>query len=153
MQQRIQKNEIYEGMVLLDSQSTHSTFCEGGYLSNIRDSNRVLKMKTNGGIILYRQVGELQGYGTVWYNDKSIANIISMSEAENKGYVISYSLGCFRLKNPHTTKTMKFMKTAEGLYGCRVVHGVPHAGISLIQTVDKNKSWFTPRQVNRAKNA
>jgi hypothetical protein len=79
-----EKNAIYEGMILLDSQSTHSTFCALGFLTNVRESNKALNMKTNGGVIIHTQVGELRNYGIVWYNADSIANIISMSKAEKK---------------------------------------------------------------------
>ena len=136
-------------MILLDSQSTHSTFCARGLLTNVRNSNKALRMKTNGGVIVYTQVGELQNYGTVWYNANSIANIISMSEAERKRHMVSCSPRCLHLTNPKTKKSTTFKMTPEGLYGCCVCQ----SGLSLVQTVEENKSMFSPRQISKAKNA
>jgi hypothetical protein len=71
-------------IILLYSQSTHSTFYVRELLTDIRAVAKPLKMLTNGGTIIYSQQGELPDYGTVWFNKNAIANIISMSEAERK---------------------------------------------------------------------
>ena len=53
-------------MILLDSQSTHSTFYVRRLVNNIRDAPRPLRMFTNGGEIIYKQQADLPDYGTVW---------------------------------------------------------------------------------------
>jgi hypothetical protein len=110
-----EKNAIHEGMILLDSQSTHSTFCSRGLLISVRDSNKALRMRTNGGVVVYTQIGELRNYGSVWYNANSIGIIISMSKAERKGHMVSCSQRCLHLTNPKTKKSTTFKMTPEGL--------------------------------------
>ena len=36
-------------------------------------------------------VGDLPGYGTVWYHAIRIANILSLARVREKGYIVSYS--------------------------------------------------------------
>jgi hypothetical protein len=57
-------------MILLGSQSTHSTFYVRELLEDIRMAPKPLKMLTNGGTIIYYQQGELPNYGTVWFNEE-----------------------------------------------------------------------------------
>jgi hypothetical protein len=107
--------KVGEMSILLDSQSTHSTFCSEKLLTNIRTVTSLLKMFSNGGEIVYKQHGKLKNYGTVWFNKDAIANIISMSEAERKGHIISYTVGCLKLPNPSSRKVTSFHLTQDGL--------------------------------------
>ena len=142
-------DESSETCILLDSQSTHSTFLVRELLTNVRVVSPSLQMITNGGSITYTQQGDLEGYGAVWFNDKAIANIISMSEAERKGHKITYSPGCLKIINVMTKKETAFIVTKEGLYA----HRVPINGISMVQTVKENEELFTLRQVGKARKA
>ena len=144
-----QNKKVGEMSILLDSQSTHSTFCSKKLLTNIRDVPNTLRMFSNGGEIIYRQHGDLKNYGTVWYNEAAIANIISMSEAERKGHLISYTKGCLKLQNRSNGKMTSFHVTPDGLYAFQV----PKSGVSLVQTVSENGSFYTPRQIAQAKMA
>jgi hypothetical protein len=138
---------VGNSLILLDSQSTHSTFCAAELVKNIRNVVRPLRMTTNGGSLVYNQQADLPSYGTVWYNPKSIANIISMSEAERRGHEITYSPGCFRLINKQMTLDMSFRMSQAGLY----TYTAPPTGLSLVQTVSENSQFFTPRQIEAAK--
>jgi hypothetical protein len=89
----------------------------------------------------------LPKYGTVWFNEEAIANIILMSEAKKKGHEISYSPGCWRITKSKTEKNTDFQITKDGLYE----YVVPEEGTFLLQTIDENESFFTPRQVKQAK--
>jgi hypothetical protein len=104
-------------------------------------------MTTNGGTIVYNQQADLLNYGTVWYNPNSIANIISMSEAERRGHQISYSPGCFKLTSKQSALEMVFNMNQAGLYA----YVVPSVGLSLVQTIHENSQFFTPRQIESAK--
>ena len=59
------RNKIGEMLILLDSQSTHSTFYAPELVSNIRNAARPLRMTTNGGTIVYNQQADLPNYGVV----------------------------------------------------------------------------------------
>ena len=131
-------DKVGKKMILLDSQSTHSTFYVRELLTDIRMVDKPLKMLTNGGTIIYSQQGELPDYGTVWFNENAIANIISMSEAERKGHTISYSPGCLRITNSETKRTSDFRITKEGLYA----YMVPEKGTSFLQTAKENESFL-----------
>jgi hypothetical protein len=141
--------KVGDTMILLDSQSTHSTFYVRRLVNNIRDAPRPLVMSTNGGEIVYRQLADLPNFGTVWFNENAIANIISMSEAERKGHSISYSPGCLTLTNPKNGHHTEFRITPSGLYAYKN----PIGGTSMVQTVQENEQLFTPRQVVMAQKA
>jgi hypothetical protein len=100
--------KVGDALILLESQSTHSTFYVRRLVQNIRKAPKPLRMLTNGGTILYTQQADLPNYGVVWFNKDSIANIISMSEAERKGHSISYSPGCLKLINAEDGLSMDF---------------------------------------------
>jgi hypothetical protein len=46
-------------------------------LTNIRNSQHVLRALTNGGHQDSNMIGDFAKLGTVWYNSNSIANILS----------------------------------------------------------------------------
>jgi hypothetical protein len=140
-------HEKNKNMILLDSQSTHSTFCTKKMLTNIRPASKELHMFSNGGDVVYKKQGDLKNYGTVWYNPCAIANIISMSEAEKKGHTIRYTKGCLTLTNPLSGRVTPFHVTTEGLYAYKA----PDTGTSMTQTVSENAKFYTPRQIDRAK--
>jgi hypothetical protein len=125
----------------------HSTFFAANLVKYIRNVVRPLQMTTNGGTIIYNQQADLPNYGTVWFNPKSIANIISMSEAESRGHEGTYSSGCFKLVNKQGTLQMNFHMNQAGLYA----HVVPPIGLSLVQTINENSQFLTTRQIEAAK--
>ncbi|KAI2498800.1 Reverse transcriptase (RNA-dependent DNA polymerase) [Fragilaria crotonensis] len=44
----------------------------------------------NAGIASTKLIGELRGYGTVWYNPAGIANILSLAKAKERGYRVTF---------------------------------------------------------------
>ena len=71
---------------LLDNQSTVDIFCNAFYLSNIRTAprNKQMHIHCNTGVLVVTKVGNLAGYGMVWYHHKAIANILSQSRVEDR---------------------------------------------------------------------
>jgi hypothetical protein len=136
-------------LILLDSQSNHITFYVKRLLKNIQVAEKPLRMPSNGGMITFIQQADLPNYGVVWFNPDSIANIISMSEAERRGHKILYTPGCLHLLDPEQTFTMDFKMNKARLYAYKV----PVQGTNLIQTVSENTQFFTPRQIEMAKQA
>jgi hypothetical protein len=82
-------NMIPHTWILLDSQSTVSVFKNRNLLTNIRPSARTLRVHTNGGTQTSNQIGTVPNFGDVWYNTKSLANILSMAEVRRNGWRIT----------------------------------------------------------------
>jgi hypothetical protein len=74
-------NGIPDHFILLDSDSTVSIFNNSSFLTNIRNVDDPLCLKANGGgsQVSY-QMGDVAGFGPVWYNPESVANILSLAE-------------------------------------------------------------------------
>jgi hypothetical protein len=70
---------ISSSWVLFDSQLTVLVFKNPNFLTNIRRSNRQLKVHTNGGTQISSLVGDIKNFCTVWYNPDSLANIFSLA--------------------------------------------------------------------------
>ena len=81
--------EISKTSVLLDSQSTVDIFCNPHFMKNIRRTPEGMRVQCNAGSCLTNLAGDLPGYGTVSYNRKVIANILSLRRVWDH-YHISY---------------------------------------------------------------
>ena len=56
--------------ILLENQSMVDVFCNRSLLTNVRESNKIMNIRCNAGVTHTNMVGELNGYGTVWYNPR-----------------------------------------------------------------------------------
>ena len=45
---------------------------------------------SSGGVTTTNKVGEMESYGTVWFADQGIANILSLALMRKRGYRILY---------------------------------------------------------------
>ena len=54
-----------------------------------------IQVHCNSGVKIVDRVGDLPGYGTVWYGPKGIANILSMSRVTRKFWFFFASKGGF----------------------------------------------------------
>jgi hypothetical protein len=71
-------------MILLDSNSTDSVFCNPNYVTNSRDTKETLKVLTNGEIMNSSQKCDVPYLGECWFNKESITNIIAMYDMRKK---------------------------------------------------------------------
>jgi len=80
--------------------------------------------------------GDLRGYGTVWYNPKSIANILSLSNVKKKNRVTydSESDGKFIVIKPDRS-CREFKPSGSGLFFLETNEG-DGTGTMLINTVE-----------------
>ena len=81
--------------LLFDSQSTVDLISNPKMLLNIRKvrAKDAIHVHCNSRVNIADRVGDLPGYGTVWYEPMGIANILSMLRATNKFRVVFDSEG------------------------------------------------------------
>jgi len=135
-------------LILLDTCSSKTIFCNRKYVQSIRKSDASLVLKTNAGDFSTTQVAELKEWGT-WFNEDSASNIFSFAEKAER-YNITYdnnSEDVFVVKMK--SKTIKFQKISENIYA----FDPTRKKVSLLTTLQENKKSFTKRQFERAKTA
>jgi len=148
-------NGIDPNWILLDSQSTISVFKNPTMLTNIRKSERTLRAITNGGHQDSCMLGDFPNLGEVWYNSKSIANILSLADVRR---VCRVTMDSSREPALHVHRldgtVMKFIKHESGLY----VYAPPvsHSGptdYTMLSTVAEQKKLFSCREIQAADDA
>ena len=76
--------------ITLDNGSTLSLFFNLELVENIRESKTILKMHTNAGSKLSNQQATVPEFGTVWFQEDSIANIFGFGNLVHQ-YWITYN--------------------------------------------------------------
>ena len=167
------QNERYSGLnrawVLLDTQSNVDIFCNKRLLKNVRrGTGPGLHLRSNGGTMVTRMVGDIPGYGTVWFNPSSLANILSFANIR-KRFNVHLNTGP-NDPNPSIVvvkpngKKLVFSEHSMGLYvydsddhALRIknTHKLlkPSYDYMFLNTVALLSSEFTKREVNKAKRA
>jgi len=137
--------------ILLDNQSTVDIFKNKALLSNIREVQGTMTVHCNAGTRVTKMQGDLPGYGTVWYDPKGIANILSLRQVRKK-YHVQYDSGkddAFLVTKPDG-KQFRFMQSTGGLY---VLDTADSSGVVLVNTVADNTTRYTNADYSRAKQA
>jgi len=73
---------------------------------NIHDAKKALSLHCNAGIAMVNKIGDLPGYGTVWFYEDGIANILSLNNVKKK-YRVTYdstAYDCFEVHKADGTK-------------------------------------------------
>jgi len=83
------KGRVPKTWILLDNQSTVDVFHNAALLTNIRKNKTYMDIHCNAGVTSTNMIGELSGYGTVWYQPKGIANILSLARVKKLGYRVT----------------------------------------------------------------
>lgn len=148
LQNKVNDPNVSHTWILLDNQSTIDVFSNSDLLTNIREGVGRMNIHCNAGVKVVNQIGELAGYGTVWYNPDGIANILSMSRVIEKGHKVQYDSengNQFVVTKSDGTKRV-FRASDTGLY---YFDAAPEAH-AFITTVAQNKDKYTNRDYNRA---
>ena len=75
--------------ILLDNQSTVDVFTNCHLLKNICRSKTNMFIHCTTGVAKTNMIGDLPGYGTVWYHPDRIANILSLSKVK-ENYQVTF---------------------------------------------------------------
>ena len=111
------KNKIPSTWILLDSQSTIDIFNNPELLQNVCTVDQKMKIQCNAGSRITNMMGDLPGYGPVWYDQKAIANVLCLYNVQKK-YHIAYDSGknhSFIMTKP-TRKQFHFLDSGMGLH-------------------------------------
>ena len=132
--------------ILLKSQSTVDLIENPRILVNIRKVwvEDAIRVHFNNGFKIVERVGDLPGYGTVWYEPTGIANVFSMSRATKKFLVVFDSKGgnFFRMVLPDME--IRFQIRPNGLYYFDATDR--ENSILMLNTVSENREGFTHRE-------
>jgi hypothetical protein len=147
--------------ILLDSDSTVSIFNNASFLTNIHDVDVPLCLKAyGGGSQVSYQMGEVAGFGPVWYNPDSVANILSLAEVRRICRVTMDTAQepAFHVHKANGTGTTVFYKHLSKLYLHDASVGMNNSsanvtGYVCLQTIAENKEKFTKRQIDAANEA
>ena len=109
-------NSISPYWLLLDSESTTSVIKNRDLLSNILDSSHPITYPSNGCTRVSSLV-DLKGFGDVWFNTESLANVLSLAEMVNK-YRVTFDSenGNKFIIHKSDGSTVEFKQSVHGLF-------------------------------------
>jgi hypothetical protein len=141
---------IPESWILLDNQSTVDMFANASLLRNIRKATSTMKILCNAGVAMTNLIGELPGYGTVWYNKDSIANILSLARVKKKFQVMfdSGNHNGFIVHKANGEQTV-FKESDQGLFYLDTDES-QQEGLIMLNTIAENKAEYTVEAYTRA---
>ena len=138
-------------IILLDNQSTMSLFCNRNLVSDIRESDEPLTLRSNGGSMQVNKIASINKITDVWFSSKAITNILSMKDVKQQYRVTydSYDEAFIVWREDKGLPNMVFREHSSGLH----FYDPKKEEFSFVVTVaDKMKS-FSKRQIVSAEKA
>jgi hypothetical protein len=145
---------IPKNWILLDNQSTVDIFSNSALLKNIRQVDRFMNIRCNAGTRCTNIMGELPGYGDVWYDKESIANILSFKRVQDKCQVTYDSMAnVFVVEKPDGSRR-EFRMSPDGLFyldtGAKEEDLQADAVCCMLETVAANKAKYSSADYSKA---
>jgi hypothetical protein len=125
-------------------------FHNADLLKNIRTGEGHMDIHCNAGVTSTNLIGDLPGYGQVWYHPNGIANILSLKRVKSRGHRVTYDSSKANEFHVHKADgTIRvFKESPRGLYYSDT--SIREASTLLVNTVDHNKFKYTKRDYSRA---
>ena len=108
-----------------------------------------MSVKGNGGSITTKKIRSIKKYGKVWFDKRTITNILCLKNVKHK-YRVTYDSstdGVFTVQKPG--QHMHFVMHKDILH----YHDSRNREITLVQTVQENEEGYSQRQIKDAKKA
>jgi hypothetical protein len=130
-----------------------SLFGNPNMVTSDRESKTTLELATNAGTRTTKQIADVPGFGTVWYNKTAIANIFGLLDLKKK-HRAAYDSEKEDAFTVHMNgSTLKFEYNPKGLYTYKVLEAYLKKQSHLINMVKENRVGYTQRQFEQAKRA
>jgi hypothetical protein len=88
--QEVKEGRVPSSWILLDNQSTVDVFHNTDLLKNIQPGKGHMDLHCNAAVTSTNLIGDLIGYGEVWYHPNGIANILPLKRVKTRGHRITY---------------------------------------------------------------
>ena len=139
--------------ILLDSQASCNVICNRRLVKNIRqhpEGNR-MTIHCNAGSMVINTVADLAGYGMVWFNEKCIANCLSLALVSDKFRVtLDTSVDQAFMVHKPNGDMRRFHRAECDLYVCDLRERNSNV---LVTTVAGEKKNYSRRDIRRAETA
>jgi hypothetical protein len=144
-----------KNLILLDSDSTDTIFCNRKYVKNIRVSGEPLSIETNGGVIHSTLKCDIKHMQNVWFNESSMTNIIALKDMTKRFRVTMDSEKQLALLVHLPDKIVKFKQFSNGLYAMdpNDKESFEMKPMQLMNLVTENMKFLSKQQRKRARRA
>ena len=151
-------SEIKETSILIDSGSNFSVFKNANLLTNIRNSDELLRAYINGGHQDSYMKGHYEGFFEVWFNPQAMVNVLSLSQVSKRYRITMDTASSSNIKvHLDNGTTLVFEEVKSGLYlmnDGKTNHSKDEiTKYSNLNLVRDNKVLFTKREIESANNA